>query len=95
MAIRKEEEKKIGMKITDNMDGEKKANEKLNMQTAELSDKMSIPQINKSISAYQAGDPIKAEDLVKDKVFISAGDKKEPATVEEINNYLKEIKEGK
>ena len=29
MAIRKEEEKKIGMKITDNMDGEKKANNKL------------------------------------------------------------------
>ena len=31
MAIRKEEEKKIGMKVTDNMDGEKKANEKLDM----------------------------------------------------------------
>ena len=59
MAIRKEEEIKVGMKITDNMDGEKKANEKLNMQTAELSDKMSIPQINKYISAYQAGDPVK------------------------------------
>ena len=29
MAIRKEEEKKVGMKITDNMDGEKKADEKL------------------------------------------------------------------
>ena len=29
MAIRKEEEKKVGMKVTDNMDGEKKANEKL------------------------------------------------------------------
>ena len=29
MAIRKEEEKKIGMKVTDNMDGEKKANDKL------------------------------------------------------------------
>ena len=29
MAIREKEEKKIGMKITDNMDGEKKANEKL------------------------------------------------------------------
>ena len=29
MAIRKEEEKKVGMKITDNMDGEEKANEKL------------------------------------------------------------------
>ena len=31
MAIRKEEEKKNNMKITDNMDGEKKANEKLDM----------------------------------------------------------------
>jgi len=59
MAIRKEEEKKVGMKITDNMDGEKKANEKLNMQTADLSDKMSILQINKYISAYQSGDPVK------------------------------------
>ena len=29
MAIRKEEEKKNNMKITDNMDGEKKANDKL------------------------------------------------------------------
>ena len=35
MAIRKEEEKKVGMKVTDNMDGEKKANDKLNMQTAD------------------------------------------------------------
>ena len=29
MAIREKEEKKVGMKITDNMDGEKKANNKL------------------------------------------------------------------
>ena len=29
MAIRKEEEKKIDMKVTDNMDGEQKANDKL------------------------------------------------------------------
>ena len=29
MAIRKEEEKKVGMKITDNMDGETLADEKL------------------------------------------------------------------
>ena len=29
MAIRKEEEKKVGMKVTDNMDGEQKANGKL------------------------------------------------------------------
>ena len=29
MAIRKEEEKKVGMKVTDNMDGEKRADKKL------------------------------------------------------------------
>ena len=29
MAIRKEEEKKVGMKVTDNMDGERRADEKL------------------------------------------------------------------
>ena len=59
MGIRKEEEKKVGMKITDNMDGEKKANEKLNMQTAELSDKMNTKQINAYIKAYQTGSPVK------------------------------------
>ena len=59
MAIRKEEEKKIGMKVTDNMDGEKKANEKLYMQTADLSDKMNTKQINAYIKAYQSGSPVK------------------------------------
>ena len=59
MAIRKEEEKKNNMKITDNMDGEKKANEKLNMQTANLSDKMNTKQINAYIKAYQSGSPVK------------------------------------
>ena len=59
MAIRKEEEKKVGMKITDNMDGEKKANEKLDMQTADLSDKMNTKQINAYIKAYQSGSPVK------------------------------------
>ena len=59
MAIRKEEEIKVGMKITDNMDGEKKANEKLNMQTANLSDKMNTKQINAYIKAYKSGAPVK------------------------------------
>jgi hypothetical protein len=59
MAIREKEEKKVGMKVTDNMDGEKKANEKLNMQTAELSDKMNTEQINAYIKAYQSGSPVK------------------------------------
>ena len=59
MAIREKEEKKVGMKVTDNMDGEKKANEKLNMQTADLSDKMNTKQINAYIKAYQSGSPVK------------------------------------
>ena len=46
-------------KTGDNMDGEKRANDKLEMRTADLSDKMSITQINKYISAYQSGDPVK------------------------------------
>ena len=29
MAIRKEDEKKVGMKVTENMDGERRANDKL------------------------------------------------------------------
>ena len=59
MAIREKEEKKVGMKVTDNMDGEKKANEKLDMQTADLSDKMNTKQINAYIKAYQSGSPVK------------------------------------
>ena len=59
MAIREKEEKKVGMKVTDNMDGEKKANEKLNMQTADLSDKMNTKQINAYIKAYKSGAPVK------------------------------------
>ena len=44
MAIRKEEEKKVGMKVTDNMDGESRANDKLDSMMAKsnvnLSSKM-------------------------------------------------------
>ena len=62
MAIERENkpvEEKNGMKVTDNMDGEKKANEKLEMQTADLSDKMNTKQINAYIKAYQSGSPVK------------------------------------
>ena len=45
--------------VGDNMNGEERANKKLNMKTADLSDKMNITQINKYINAYQAGDPVK------------------------------------
>ena len=59
MAIREKEEKKVGMKVTDNMDGEKIADEKLNMQTADLSSKMNTKQINAYIKAYKSGAPVK------------------------------------
>ena len=58
MAIRKEEEKKIGMKVTDNMDGEQKANEKLEMKTADVSDKMTIPQVREYIRRYRTGEDV-------------------------------------
>ena len=57
MAIKKEEDKKKnGMKIIDNMDGEKNATEKLNMKVADVSDKMTIPQIKEYIRRYKTGE---------------------------------------
>ena len=44
MAIKKEEQKKNGMKIVDNMDGEKSAEDKLNMKVSEL-DKSRVRQL--------------------------------------------------
>ena len=55
MAIRKEEEKKVGMKITDNMDGEKKANEKLNMQTAQIPKGLTVTDAINNIIAGSTG----------------------------------------
>ena len=94
MAIRKEEEKN-GMNIVDNMNGEKRANDKLDSMVAKLTKTQKAALRKKQKIADATDEPIKAGELVKDKIFISAGDKKEPATVQEITNYLKEIKEGK
>ena len=44
MAIKEEEQKKNGMKIVDNMDGEKSAEDKLNMKVSEL-DKSRVRQL--------------------------------------------------
>ncbi len=44
MAIREEEQKKNGMKVVDNMDGEKSAEDKLNMKVSEL-DKSRVKQL--------------------------------------------------
>ena len=65
MAIRKEEEKKVGMKITDNMDGEKNATKKLNMKVADISDKMSISEIREYLRRVRTGESTK--DLLENK----------------------------
>ena len=44
MAIKKEEIRKNGMKVVDNMDGEKSAEDKLNMKVSDL-DKSRIKQL--------------------------------------------------
>ena len=54
MAI-KEEEKKNGMKIVDNMDGMKNATEKLNMKVADVSDKMNTAEIQEYLRRAKTG----------------------------------------
>ena len=48
-----EEETKNGMNVVTNMNGEKKANEKL--EVADVSDKMTIPQVREYIRLYKTG----------------------------------------
>ena len=91
MAIREENKK-----VQDNMDYK---SDKDKMQKPMLMVKLTKTQ-EAALRAKQkiadaTGEPIKAEDLVKDKIFIAAGDKKEPATIQEINDYLKKINQGK
>ena len=62
MAIRKEEEKKNNMKITDNMDGEKKANEKL--QAKYEPGVFDLVKYNKYIKALQQD---KVQDVFPDE----------------------------
>ena len=91
MAIREENKK-----VQDNMDYK---SDKDKMQEGMLMAKLTKTQKaalrKKQNIANATGEPIKAEDLVKDKIFIAAGDKKEPATIQEINDYLKKINQGK
>ena len=69
MAIKEErkfeEEKKNGMKITDNMDGAKKADEKLNMKVADITDKMTLNEIREYLRRVQAGE--NTRDLLEGK----------------------------
>ena len=56
MAIKEEEQKKNGMKIVDNMDGAKNATQKLNMKVADVSDKMTVSEINEYLRRAKAGE---------------------------------------
>jgi hypothetical protein len=63
MAIK--EEIKNGMKIVDNLNGEKNAADKLNMKVADISDKMTISEINEYLRRVRAGENTK--DLLEGK----------------------------
>ena len=54
-----EEQEKNGMKIVTNMNGEKRADNKLNMKVADVSDKMTIPQVREYIRRYETGESTK------------------------------------
>ena len=58
MAIKEEEQKKNGMKIVDNMDGEKSAEDKLNMKVADVSDKMNTSEIQEYLRRAKAGEDV-------------------------------------
>ena len=58
MAIKEEEQKKNGMKIVDNMDGMKNATQKLNMKVADVSDKMTVSEINEYLRRAKAGEDV-------------------------------------
>ena len=58
MAIKEEEQKKNGMKIVDNMDGAKNATQKLNMKVADVSDKMTVSEINEYLRRAKAGEDV-------------------------------------
>ena len=91
MAIRDENKK-----VQDNMNYRSEKDEmQKEMLMAKLTNTQKAALKKKLNIANLTGESIKAEDLVKDKAFIAGGDEKEPATVQEINDYLKEIKKEK
>ena len=96
MAIRDkfEEQEKNGMKIVTNMNGEKRANGKLNMMMAKLTRRQKAVIDTKQNIANLTDESINVKDLVNDKAFQTLGDKDDPATVQEVNDYIKTIKKG-
>ena len=80
MAIREENKK-----VQDNMNY-KSDKDKMQegMLMAKLTKTQKLALKKKQNIADATGEPINAEDLVKDKFFIEAGDKKEPAKLKKL-----------
>ena len=64
MAIREKEEKKVGMKVTDNMDGEKRADEKLEMKSAAIPKGLSIDDAIKTFKMSFDRDPKNLKEVI-------------------------------
>ena len=86
MAIRKEEKEAID-NITYKMDKDKKIEDTM---VAKLNKKQKMVLKKKQNLANMMGEPIKVEDIVNDPLFKSIGDKKSPATKEEVKEFLEQ-----
>ena len=86
MAIRKEEKEAID-NITYKMDKDKKIEDTM---IAKLNKKQKMVLKKKQNLANMMGEPIKVEDIVNDPLFKSIGDKKSPATKEEVKEFLEQ-----
>ena len=86
MAIRKEEKEAID-NITYKIDKDKKIEDTM---IAKLSKKQKMVLKKKQNLANMMGEPIKVEDIVNDPLFKSIGDKKSPATKEEVKEFLEQ-----
>ena len=86
MAIRKEEKEAID-NITYKIDKDKKIEDTM---VAKLNKKQKMVLKKKKNLANMMGEPIKVEDIVNDPLFKSIGDKKSPATKEEVKEFLEQ-----
>ena len=86
MAIRKEEKEAID-NITYKIDKDKKIEDTM---VSKLNKKQKMVLKKKQNLANMMGEPIKVEDIVNDPLFKSIGDKKSPATKEEVKEFLEQ-----
>jgi hypothetical protein len=64
------------------------------MMMAKLTRRQKAVIDKKQNIANLTGESINVKDLVSDKAFQTVGDKDDPATVQEVNDYIKTIKKG-